>query len=213
MAALRGAFPGLALISGVRPGAITATGNRSYHASGRAVDVPPRMDVFNWIKATYGANTKELIFSPAGNGQVWNGKPHYYGEPTRGDHWDHVHWAFDKGGEAKGKGMMFKNVIRPERILDPDMTQTFNRLVETLRGGGASRFLSAPQIVGPNLPMVSPTQSRPQISLGPLLRELMTLRSELASRPQQVITQNIDGGQNPTETGHSAALALRLCKR
>jgi hypothetical protein len=98
MAALRRAFPGLALISGYRPGAITATGNRSYHAMGRAVDVPPRMDVFNFIRGSYGQKTRELIFSPAGGRQVWNGRPHMYSGITRANHWDHVHWAYDKGG-------------------------------------------------------------------------------------------------------------------
>jgi tape measure domain-containing protein len=98
MGVLRQAFPGLQLISGYRPGAITATGNRSYHASGRAVDIPPRMDVFNWIRANYGARTRELIFSPANGAQVWNGRPHMYSGVTRRDHWDHVHWAMDRGG-------------------------------------------------------------------------------------------------------------------
>lgn len=108
MAALRRVFPGLALISGFRPGAITATGNRSYHASGRAVDIPPRMDVFNWLRATY-PGSRELIFSPAGNRQLWNGRNHFYSEPTRGDHWDHVHWAMAGGGVIRepvvGRGL------------------------------------------------------------------------------------------------------------
>ena len=98
MAVLRQVFPGLALISGFRPGAITATGNRSYHALGRAVDVPPRMDVFNFIRGTYGARTRELIFSPAGSRQVHNGRDHMYSGITRANHWDHVHWAYHNGG-------------------------------------------------------------------------------------------------------------------
>ncbi|WP_372728977.1 phage tail tape measure protein [Nocardioides sp.] len=98
MTALRGQFPGLALNSGFRPGSITATGNLSYHASGRAVDVPPRADVFEWIYKNYFGQTKELIYSPAGKRQIWNGKHHMYSEPTRGDHWDHVHWAMAQGG-------------------------------------------------------------------------------------------------------------------
>jgi hypothetical protein len=98
MAVLRNQFPGLPLISGFRPGAITATGNRSYHGFGRAVDIPPRMDVFNWIRGAYGKNTRELIFSPAGGRQIHNGSPHVYSGITRANHWDHVHWAYDKGG-------------------------------------------------------------------------------------------------------------------
>ena len=98
MRVLRAAFPGLALISGYRPGAITATGRRSYHASGRAVDVPPSMAVFNWIRSHYGRNTKELIFSPAGGRQIHNGSPHYYTGITRAMHFNHVHWAYRNGG-------------------------------------------------------------------------------------------------------------------
>ena len=131
MAVLRRAFAGLALISGFRPGAITATGNRSYHALGRAVDVPPRMDVFNWIAARYGARTKELIFSPAGGRQIWNGRRHLYGEPTRGDHWDHVHWAMDSGGLLL-PGQSAVNVRGGrERVLNAQQNREWER-----RGGG-----------------------------------------------------------------------------
>ncbi len=98
MEVLRRVFRGLQLISGFRPGAITATGNPSYHGKGRAVDVPPRMDVFNWIRSNYGAKTKELIFSPAGGRQLHNGRPHYYTGVTRRMHFNHVHWAMADGG-------------------------------------------------------------------------------------------------------------------
>ncbi len=98
MEVLRRPFPGLRLISGYRPGAITATGNKSYHGKGRAVDIPPRMDVFNWIRSNYGGKTKELIFSPAGGRQIHNGRPHNYSGVTRAMHFDHVHWAMRKGG-------------------------------------------------------------------------------------------------------------------
>lgn len=98
MEALHQVFPGLRLISGLRPGAITATGRPSYHGMGRAVDLPPRRDVFDWIAANYAAPTRELIFSPAGGRQIHNGRPHVYGEPTRSMHFDHLHWAMRRGG-------------------------------------------------------------------------------------------------------------------
>ena len=98
MAALRTRFPGLPLNSGYRPGSITATGNASYHGKGRAVDVPPRMDVNKWIAEHYGSQTKELIFSAAGATQLRNGRPHYYSGVTRAMHFDHNHWAMAKGG-------------------------------------------------------------------------------------------------------------------
>ncbi|MBP7594306.1 MAG: phage tail tape measure protein [Candidatus Microthrix sp.] len=90
-------FPDATLHSGFRPGAITATGRLSRHALGRAIDVSPRMDIFDWIARTY-PNAYELIFSPAGGRQLYHGSPHVYGEPTRGDHWDHVHWSMADGG-------------------------------------------------------------------------------------------------------------------
>lgn len=132
MDVLRRIFPGLALISGYRPGAITATGNRSYHASGRAVDVPPRMDVFNWIRANYGASSKELIYSPAGGRQMHNGQPHVYTGVTRANHWDHVHWAYDQGGPLyPGTTVAQNNTGRPELVLTQDQ-------LSALGGGGVT---------------------------------------------------------------------------
>lgn len=120
MSVLRGQFPGLPLISGLRPGAITATGNRSLHSLGRAVDIPPRMDVFDWLAASF-PDAGELIFSPAGGRQIYRGRPHLYGEPTRGDHWDHVHWGmFDRGGWLEpGLTMAYNGTGRPERVIGP----------------------------------------------------------------------------------------------
>jgi phage-related protein len=159
MQVLRAVFPGLALISGFRPGSITATGNRSYHSMGRAVDLPPRMDVFNWIRANFGANTKELIFSPAGGAQIHNGRPHVYTGITRSMHFDHVHWAMDRGGVAPGTGVMLKDVIAPERVLSPRQTESFDRLVSHLTGS-RTRTLRDP---GVDTPLGSATAGGPYI--------------------------------------------------
>lgn len=102
MSVLRKAFPGLPLISGPRPGARTLTGNQSYHALGRAVDLPPRRDVAQWIRANYGARTKELI-TPWNELNLHNGKPHRYTGAVWNQHNfaggnAHDHWAFNKGG-------------------------------------------------------------------------------------------------------------------
>lgn len=90
-------FPSANLNSAYRPGAITAVGTPSYHGQGRAIDITPDMDIFNWLARTF-SNATELIFSPAGGRQLWNGNPYFFGEPTRGDHWDHIHWAMANGG-------------------------------------------------------------------------------------------------------------------
>lgn len=43
--------------------------------------------------------------------------------------------AFDEGGVASGVGLMPKATIRPERVLSPNQTQSFDRLVDALSSG------------------------------------------------------------------------------
>jgi TP901 family phage tail tape measure protein len=133
MAALRVRFPGLQLISGLRPGAITATGNPSYHGMGRAVDIPPRLDVNRWIYDNYKAQTRELIFSQAGARQIKNGADYRFTGITRAMHFDHNHWAmalgglldgfhglrsYDRGGElAPGYTLAHNGTGRPEMVM------------------------------------------------------------------------------------------------
>ncbi len=136
MRILRVPFPGLGLISGFRPGAITATGNRSYHSMGRAVDIPPRMDVFNWIRANYGARTRELIFSPANGAQIWNGRPHMYTGITRANHWDHVHWAYGNGGVIDRPTFGLLGESGPEVVLPIRRPDRAAQLAERAGVGG-----------------------------------------------------------------------------
>ncbi|HEY9414677.1 MAG TPA: phage tail tape measure protein [Pseudonocardia sp.] len=77
VAAVRAAFPGLTAISTYRPGAMTLTGNRSYHASNRAVDFPPSRELAQWWNAHYMTRTKELI-SPYQEFNIHNGRRHSY---------------------------------------------------------------------------------------------------------------------------------------
>lgn len=98
---LKKAVPGVQMFSNYRPGSITSTGNKSMHGAGRAIDVTPSMKVFNKIASTW-SNISELIYSPANGKQIKNGRHMMYGEPVRGDHWDHVHWAMNQGGMVGG---------------------------------------------------------------------------------------------------------------
>lgn len=92
------AFPGARLHSAYRPGAITATGNPSYHGMGRAIDVTPSTDIAEWIRQHFMSQTREMIYSPMNHRQIHNGGDHYYATPiTRAMHWDHVHWAMAMG--------------------------------------------------------------------------------------------------------------------
>lgn len=99
---VRKRFPGAVLTSAYRPGSITSTGGLSYHAQGRAIDVSPDGRIFEAIRSTFGRSIKELIFSPKNGRQIKNGANFFYGEPVRGDHWDHVHWAMNRGGVIRG---------------------------------------------------------------------------------------------------------------
>lgn len=96
-AALRARFPDVRITSTYRPGAVTSSGRRSYHADGLAIDIEPRMEIFEWIRVAYGTQTAELIFTPAGARQINNGKPYRYTGAVVGDHVDHIHWAVDDG--------------------------------------------------------------------------------------------------------------------
>lgn len=105
MNVLREAFPGLKLLSGFRPNAHTLSGNLSYHARGRAVDVPARRDVAKWINENYGKTTKELI-TPWNDLNIWNGRRHTYTGDIYAQHAGtgrfkgnaHDHWAYRQGG-------------------------------------------------------------------------------------------------------------------
>jgi hypothetical protein len=119
MNVLRAAFPGLPLISGYRPGARTLSGNRSYHSVGRAVDLPPRRDVAQWIRSNYGSKTKELI-TPYNDLNLHNGQPHRY----TGAIWNqhnfaggnaHDHWAFNQGGMVDLMKMMNMDNLSPSQ--------------------------------------------------------------------------------------------------
>ncbi|WP_326564560.1 hypothetical protein [Micromonospora peucetia] len=102
LASLRATFGNVPLISGVRPGATTLTGNRSYHADGRAIDIAPVRAWAEYLNRTYRPQLRELI-TPWQDLNLLNGRPHQY----RGAVWQqhnfaggnaHVHAAMANGG-------------------------------------------------------------------------------------------------------------------
>lgn len=149
MRVLRQAFPGLELWSGYRPGSRTLSGNQSYHSLGRAVDIAPRRDVAAWIRANYGARTKELI-TPYNDLNLHNGKPHRYTGAVWNQHNfaggnAHNHWAFNKGGLVDLMGMLNMNNITPSqntslpttpRSLSPAASSVVNNSTENTRTFG-----------------------------------------------------------------------------
>jgi hypothetical protein len=84
-------LPGVEMTSNYRPG------GTSYHAQGSAIDLaPPSMHVFDTILNAFGNRIAELIYTPAGDLAVKNGKEvgmGFYGAATAAQHYNHVHWA------------------------------------------------------------------------------------------------------------------------
>lgn len=165
---LRSKFPDIQITSTYRPGAITASGNASYHGMGRAVDMAPSMKYFDWLYTNYGKSSKEIIYSPAGRRQIKDGQHFTYGEPVKSMHYNHVHWAYDQGGVLKpGLTMAYNGTGRDEYVLTND---AFMSLSNVLR------------MVGDNL------SKRPSASLpgsAAMLRMTATTRSLEARLRQQ----------------------------
>jgi len=113
-----GAHFGLHVSSGLRPGAITSSGNKSLHSTGNAIDLAngngpdaAKMAAFNALRSRYGSRLAELIYSPAGGRQIKNGQNFFYTGAVRADHFDHVHVGFlgdgpGVGGTGDGTGSL-----------------------------------------------------------------------------------------------------------
>lgn len=145
MKVLRAQFPGLPLYSGYRPGAITTSGNRSWHGidGGRAVDVPPRQTVFNFIHDKYGKNTKELIWGGDPNRNIQRGRHHRYSDSLLRAHGPykgrpgpspHVHWAFDQGGMLPpGYSTVYNGTGAPEPVLTSQQWRDLSALAQAAK--------------------------------------------------------------------------------
>jgi hypothetical protein len=87
----------LSVSSGLRPGAVTVSGNKSYHGSGDAIDEAGSpagmMAYFRYLKKNFGSRLRELIYTPGGVG-IKDGRPYRYTGAVAADHYDHVHVAF-----------------------------------------------------------------------------------------------------------------------
>lgn len=128
-AVVRAAFPGMPIYSDYRPGAITLTGNRSYHSYGRAVDFAPSRALAEWINLHFMKATRELI-TPWQSLNIHNGKRHHYSALIENQHNfaggnAHDHWAMANGGMinepifgvgASGRTYSFGENYQPERV-------------------------------------------------------------------------------------------------
>ncbi len=91
-AELRKAFPNVVITSRFRPGSRTTSGNASYHSIGRALDIEPKQEIYEWLMVNY-PNSTELIFAPEADRNIYKGKTHRYKPKVLAMHYDHIHWA------------------------------------------------------------------------------------------------------------------------
>jgi hypothetical protein len=150
---------GLRVTSGLRPGAITASGKLSDHAVGKALDVSngyntPQMAAF--FRALIGnPRVKQAFYDPLGSifGGVWSSY-------RQGGHSDHVHVAtYDKGGWLKpGWNLAFNGLGRPEPVGGGGVTVYINgpvygansrELAEKLAPEIRAQFYKLKRITGP----------------------------------------------------------------
>lgn len=99
---LREHFGSVPLISGLRRGATTLSGNTSYHALGRAFDIAAVRKWAEYLRSTFGSQLKELI-TPWRDINMLNGSPHRYSRPIEAQHGvfgqnAHIHAAYAGGG-------------------------------------------------------------------------------------------------------------------
>lgn len=92
-----GSSMGMSIISGLRPGAITSTGNRSDHSSGHAADFAgSKAQMYNFARAANRLpGVKQVIYSPLGwarDGGGFSPIPSSVGT-VLADHYTHVHVA------------------------------------------------------------------------------------------------------------------------
>lgn len=146
---VQNAIPGVVMTSNYRPGATTVNGGKSYHGSGRAIDlVPASMATFDAVARLF-PNASELIYSPAGNRQLQNGQPfNGWSDAVRRQHYNHVHLAmaqggvvpklYDQGGWLPSGGMAVNKTGKPEAVLTPKQSEA---LIGGLGAGSELRLV------------------------------------------------------------------------
>lgn len=143
IATVRSRFPGTTLISGYRKNAITVTGNKSMHSKACAVDLPPKREIFDWIRATYGPITFELIYSPAGKDQIYKGQPHVFTGAVRATHYDHVHWSMTPENAASlGGAAPTTDTLSPATEAPAESSNAFTGITAFFGEGNGGRRLA-----------------------------------------------------------------------
>jgi tape measure domain-containing protein len=92
-------------------------------------------------------------------------KDRYGTSQTAWEHSKRLNW-YDQGGIGRGKGLLAKNTLQPERVLSPQQTVAFERLVSVLDRGNLGAVQSQPAPVEKHLHYYAATgRSMPEADL------------------------------------------------
>lgn len=112
--------PSARITSGYRAGAVTATGVKSYHSLGRAIDIVSSNMGRTWdlLRQQVGKTAAELFYTPRGFlrfGKLGDAAP-----VTKRTHYSHVHLAMAEGGTVRatpgGVHALLAEAGRSERV-------------------------------------------------------------------------------------------------
>lgn len=138
------------------------TGESSWNPMASAEPASDAFGLFQFLSTTWGTVGGQITSDPYQ--QAVYGERYIkqkYGDPESAlTFWEsqNPHW-YDDGGIADGTGLMAKKVLQPERVLSPQQTDSFDRLVATLdRGSGwTSRSSSAAPAWGATATLPQPS--------------------------------------------------------
>ncbi len=140
---------GVKATSVFRPGATTLSGNTSYHASGRAVDlVSHNLGGLQMALQKYAPMLKELI-GPIPGLNWRNGAPHRYSSGIQRQHYDHVHLAMHTGGVVDGPVGARPWLARDERLRVLQVGEEV--IARNERGRGDTYHITAPGVTAQDI--------------------------------------------------------------
>lgn len=125
---IKSVAPEARMTSNYRAGAITASGYKSFHGMGRAVDLVSSNMSSTFEKIRGLLPWSELYYSPKGGRQLNKARSYVPQGVTKRMHYDHIHGAYslggmipdlhDGGGEIQpGLSLVSNRTNRPERVL------------------------------------------------------------------------------------------------
>jgi murein DD-endopeptidase MepM/ murein hydrolase activator NlpD len=127
---------GIKTIYGYSNRNIGGTNTKSDHAYGKALDLMGAKQAVADYFATGAGHRRFNIENTIYNRRIHNARG-WHAYTGSSPHTDHVHIdTYDRGGMARGRGALMKNTLRPERVLSPGQTESFDRLVATLESRG-----------------------------------------------------------------------------